>query len=132
MLRTLSGIAVAFIVIFIFGWVLHGIILADQYAALSHLYRTEDATRAMFGWLLGGQLLIATALVLMLNMYGPMLSTALGACFGFFVGLLSAGSQLVSFAVMPFPAELVAWWVGGTLLEMTILGALLADILKDE
>lgn len=132
MLRTLTGIAVAFIVIFIFGWILHGIILADQYAALSNLYRSEDETRAMFSWLAGGQLLIATALVLMLNMYGPMLSTPLGACFGFFVGLLSAGSQLVSFAVMPFPAELVAWWVGGTLLEMTILGALLADILKGE
>ncbi|MDX1496072.1 MAG: hypothetical protein R3352_00820 [Salinisphaeraceae bacterium] len=130
MLRSLTGIAVAFIVIVLVGWFVHGVILADQYAQLDHLYRAQ--ADALFACMLGGQLLIAIALVCLLNMYGPMLSLGLGACFGFFIGLMSAGSQIITYSVMPLPGELISWWVGTSLIQMTILGALLADILKKE
>lgn len=131
-MRLLTALTVAFIVIFLFGWAFHGVLLAEQYAALPALYRSEAETRELFGWLLGGQFLVAVALVLLLQLHQPSLSVALGIRFGFLIGLLSAGSQLAGYAVMPIPLSLLAWWVAGSLLEMTALGALLADILRDE
>lgn len=131
-MRVLTGIVVAFIVVFIFGWAFHGVLLADHYAALPDLYRAEETMSDFLPWLLAGQLLIAIALVLLLNLHRDRLTTRLGLQFGLLIGLLSAGSQLVTYGVMPFPLMLVGWWVLGSFVQMTLLGALLADILKDE
>lgn len=132
-MRILTGIAVAFIVIFIFGWILHGILLADHYAALPELFRPQEEMNGYFIWLFGGQLVVAIGLVLLLNLHGAELNTALGAKFGFCMGLLSAGSQAISYAsIQNISLELLGWWMIGSFVQMTLLGALLGDILKGE
>ena len=132
-MRVLTATAVAFIVIFIFGWILHGILLAEHYAALPDVFRPQTEMRDYFIWLFGGQFLVALALVLLLNMHGDNLTTALGARFGFFMALLSAGSQIISYSSLsPLTMELLLWWIGGSFVQMTLMGALLADILKGE
>ena len=132
-MRVLTATAVAFIVIFIFGWILHGILLVDHYAALPEVFRPQAEMRDYFIWLFGGQLLVALALVSLLNMHSDNLSTALGLRFGFFMALLSIGSQLISYSSLSaLSLELLGWWVIGSLVQMTLMGALLADILKDE
>ena len=131
-MRVLSAIAVAFIFIFIFGWVFHGILLADHYAALSDIYRPQDEMQQYMAWLLGGQLMVAIALVLLLNLHSDRLNMSLGVKFGLLLGLMSAGSQVISYSVIPFTQALLGWWLIGSLVQMTVLGALLADILKEE
>ncbi len=132
-MRVLTATAVAFIILFIFGWILHGILMADLYAALPDVFRPQSEMRDYFIWLFGGQFLVALALVLLLNMHGENLSTALGVRFGFFMALLSIGSQIISYSSLsPLTFEMLVWWSGGSLVQMTLMGALLADILKGE
>ncbi len=132
-MRVLTAITVAFIFIFIFGWVWHGILLAEHYAALPGVFRPQGEMRDYFAWLFGGQLLVAVALVLLLNQHNERLSAGLGLRFGLLMGLLSAGSQIISYSSLsPVSMELLIWWVTGSFVQMPIMGALLADILKGE
>lgn len=131
-MRYVTAGITSFVFIFIFGWAFHGVLLKDIYAAIPPgLYRTEGGMQDHFLWLLGGQLVVAlalTALVVRTCGNGGMKA---GGLIGLIIGVMSAGSQLISFAVMPIPLELILWWIPGTLLQMTLLGMLVADLVKE-
>ncbi len=131
-LRMVTAIAASFIFIFIFGWVFHGVLLKDIYAAIEPgLYRPEGGMRDYFLWLLAGQLLLAVALTGLIARGSANEGLRAGATLGFLIGLMSAGSQLITYAVMPIPLELLLWWIPGTLVEMTLIGMLIADLVQE-
>ena len=128
-MRYITATIASFIFIFVFGWVFHGILLDDIYKSLPQLYRPQEAMTDFFVWLLLGQLVVAIALVAIIARAAPTTGKA-GALYGLLFGVLTAGSQLISYAVMPFPLELVLWWIAGSLVQMTLLGMLIADLVK--
>ncbi len=132
-IRIFTATVAAFIFIFVFGWAFHGILLKDIYAGLpAGLYRPEAGMQDFILWLLGGQFVVAIALTLLISRAANNQGLKTGAYYGFMIGLLSAGSQMATYALMPIPLELLAWWVAGSLVEMTLIGMLIADLVKQE
>lgn len=130
-MRYITATIASFIFIFIFGWVFHGVLLDDIYKSLPQLYRPQEAMQEYFIWLLLGQLLVAVALVAIIARGTGSKGIKEGGLYGFMFGVLSAGSQLITYAVMPFPLELVLWWMAGSLVQMTLLGMLIGDLVQD-
>lgn len=131
--RVITATVASFIFIFIFGWGFHGVLLKDIYAQTPPgLYRPEGGMQDYFMWLLAGQLVLAIALTALITRASANEGLKTGAIYGFLVGLMSVGSQLITYAVMPVPIELLTWWIPGTLIEMTLLGMLIADLVKQD
>ena len=130
-MRYATAAFASFVFIFIYSWVFHGIFLDESYKSLSHLYRPEADMGKYFLWLVGGQMTVSIGLVGLLARAAPTADLKDGAILGFFLGLLPVGSQFASYAVMPFPFELVLWWTAGSLIQMTLLGMLIADLVKE-
>ncbi len=130
-MRYVTATIASFIFIFIFGWAFHGVLLDDIYKSLSQLYRPQDTMQDFFIWLMLGQFMVALALVGIIGRATGSQGLKEGAKYGLLFGLLSAGSQLITYAVMPFPTELVLWWMAGSMLQMTLLGMLIGDLVQE-
>lgn len=130
-MRYITATIASFIFVFIFGWVFHGVLLEDIYKELSHLYRPQAAMKDFFVWLLLGQFMVALALVGIIGRAAGSQGLREGAKYGLMFGVLTAGSQLITFAVMPFPTELIVWWIAGSMAQMTLLGMLIGDLVQE-
>ena len=127
---TLAAIAV-FAFVFVFDWVLHGMILKNTYIQTASLWRSESEMGQHFGWLVLGQLLLSMMFCLIYALR-PGLHDGVGPGIGYglMVGLLLTGPTLISYAVQPLPLNLIGSWILGGIIQLMIAGALLGAIYR--
>jgi hypothetical protein len=124
----ICGIVVAAAALLL-GFLVHGLLLRNDYLALSHLYRSQAQANAHAGWIVLAYLLLGLA---MTWLYRRMPATgsvelARGARFGLAVALVSfVPWHLLAYVGQPLPLSLVARQVAFDLLSMLVLGMLLA------
>ena len=119
----------AFIFIFFFGWFFHEVVLKDTYAQVpSALLRTPEEFKSHFAWLVSGQIVFAFAFAWIFA--SGFSGVGAGIKLGINVAILGIGAHLITYAVQPFPGQLIAYWSVGALVEMAIVGAIVGAIYK--
>ena len=120
---------VMFFAAMLLAFLVHALLLADDYAALGAMYRDAADGERHFPWLLLAHALIGFAMTwIFAQGYASERPTiAQGLRFGLAMALFSTiPGYLIHYAVQPLPASLVARQVVFGTLSMLLLGALLA------
>jgi len=121
----------AFIFIFFFGWFFHEVLLKDTYAQLpSGLSRSADDFKSHFPWLVAGQVVFAFVFALIFASCCGGGGVGAGVGLGIMVAFLGIGAHLITYAVQPFPGNLIAYWSIGGIVEMAIVGVIVGAIYK--
>ena len=116
----------AFVVIFFFEFLWHGMLMKSAYMETPTLWRTEP----MFPLLILGQLVIAFAFTGLYVRKVGVNGAATGMGYGIVIGILCAGGDLIRFAVQPLTIKILWMWIAGGLIEFAILGAIVGAIYK--
>jgi hypothetical protein len=120
----------AFVFIFMFGFVWHGMLMKSAYMETASLWRSEADFQAHFWILILGHAVMAFAFTgLYVSKVGRN-SAATGLGYGVVIGILWAGVELIRFAVEPLTAKILWMWIIGDVIEFAIVGAIVGAIYK--
>ena len=128
--RGVSALIVAFIFIFGFGFVWHGMLMKDAYMETAALWRTDPDFNRHFWILLLGHVVVAFAFTGLYVSKVGMQSAGVGFGYGICFGIFCVGLDLIRFAVEPLTARILWMWIAGSLISFAILGALVGAIYK--
>jgi len=118
----------AFAVVFVFEWLLHGVLLKSTYEATAHLWRKHDE---MVCWaMIAGQLMMPFVAAFIFTKGYEGKGIGEGLRFGLLLGLLFVPGSLMMYAVMPIPVTLLAAWAVGGIVEMVLVGCTIAALYK--
>jgi hypothetical protein len=119
----------AFVFIFIYEWVFHGMILKNSYAQMSGLMRPQ--TEISFPLLAVGQLVGAFFFTMIfVRGFGSGGGMAGGFRYGILIGLFLCGGIIISYAVQPLTSTIaIAWCIGG-IIECAVAGAIVGTLYK--
>ena len=120
----------AFVFIFVFEWIWHGMLMKGMYEATIDVWRPEDPSLMVY--IFAAQFLFAAILTFIYTKVGKHLSCKRGVAFGFFAGLLLAAPQLGAYCYMPIPLTIPLMWMLSMVIECTIAGVIIAAIYKFE
>ena len=121
---------VAFIFIFLFGYVWHAVLMKPAYLETSTLWRTDADFQSHFWVLILGHLVIAFAFTgLYISQIGKN-GVGNGVGYGIVIGMLCSGVNLIRFATEPLTGKILGMWIAGDLIMFAIMGAIVAAIYK--
>jgi len=123
---------VVFVVGFLLSFVIHGVMLHDDYSKLPNLLRTEQDAQGYFPYMILANVLYSLALVWI---YAQGVSAkpwlGQGMRFGLAVWLLTAvPTYLIYYAVQPWPAVVICKSIGFDLVRTTLIGVSAAAIYR--
>lgn len=107
----LSGIA-AFVFVFLFEFLVHGILLTGQYDATMSVWRPQDESNMAV--MLLSQFLYALAVAFFYPIVGSDKECKKAAPFGFGLGLVMAMPQIATYCYLPIPLSLSLMWAGAS------------------
>lgn len=124
-------IVVAFITVWATDFLIHAVWLGSTYKATAELWRPEADMVPMMPWMLLGQFLIATAFTMIFAMCVAekrclRATLKFSAC----IGIITAGGQIIMYAVQPFPGLLVAKWCGAYIVQSLVLGFIVHKVYR--
>jgi hypothetical protein len=135
-----------FLLVFAYDFLLHSIILKTDYVVTGFLWRSPEQMQSYFGSLLFGQVQLSVAFCLIyaflsdarasvcealpVGRGGPAAPLRRGVIYGLLAGLLLCGPNFITFAVQPFPLDLIVKWTLGRLIQMSLAGLLLGAIYR--
>ena len=131
--RFVASVIFAFVFIFLFNWVYHGVLLMDTYAATADLWRPMPKDGAMTTYCyfaMVSQFLTAFMLTYIFTCHYEGKGVGEGVRYGLYMGLLLAAIDLGKYAYMPVDFPLVASWMLGSLLTGLGTGAIVAMIYR--
>ena len=128
--RLLLTAVALFVFIFAFEWLFHGVLLKETYAQTPSMWRPESEMTGHFHWLMLGQALIALMFAILFAQGFAAGGLAAGIRLGIIVGILRIGPTLITYAVQPLPAKLIAFWAVGGLVEAALAGAIAGALFK--
>ncbi len=120
----------AFVFIFVFEWLWHGMLMKGMYEATIEVWRPEDPSLMIY--IFAAQFLFAAVFTYIYTVVGKHLSCKRGVAYGFFAGLLLAAPQLGAYCYMPIPLTIPLMWMLSVIIECTIAGVIIAAIYKFE
>ncbi len=124
--------AVVFFVGFTLNYVIHAVLLHDDYSKLPNLLRTEPDMQSRFHYMIVANIVYSLALAWIFAQgltEKPWLGQ--GIRFGVAVWLLTAvPGYLTYYAVQPWPPEVIYKSIGFDLVRITLLGIVAASIYR--
>ena len=124
--------AVVFVLVFVLGFLIHGVLLSDQYEGLEGMVRPEEEAMGYLPFIVLADIIFAFAFVWIYargREDKPWLGQ--GLRFGLLVWLIWAVPIfLIDYATMPVPAGLIGMQIGLELVDMLILGTTAAGIYR--
>jgi hypothetical protein len=128
--RGVIALIVAFVFIFFFGFVWHGILMKSAYEETASLWRPDADFKNHFWILVVGHAVIAFAFTgLYISKIG-LPSPGIGMGYGIVIGILCSGVNLIRFATEPITMTILWMWIAGDLIMFAIMGALVGAIYK--
>ena len=123
---TLYTIA-TFLVIFLFDWFWHGIILSAYYEQTALVWRSIAGMEQHFYWVIITDILIALGIAKIFHLYcSECNAECRKCCFGLGLGLVLGGCCFAFYPYIPVPIELgLGWFVGGMIEGMLIASVLM-------
>jgi hypothetical protein len=128
--RGFLAFIVAFVFIFFFGFVWHGLLMKPMYLATASLWRPEADFNAHFPILILGHAVVAFAFT---GLYVSKVGTnsgAVGFGYGIVIGILACGVNIIRFAVEPLTTNILFMWFAADLICFAVMGALVGAIYK--
>jgi hypothetical protein len=120
----------AFVFIFFFGFVWHGILMKSAYMATASHWRSEESFHAHFWVLVLGQAVLAFAFTgLYVSKVGVNCAGA-GFGYGLVLGILCCGINLMRYATEPLSHQVILMWLAGDLISLSLMGAIVGAIYK--
>src|SRR6266705_167560 len=126
MKRFILAFIAAYIFIFLWGWLLNGVLLKDIYAQTPNLWRSQSEMMSLFHWIIIGQALIVFAFVMIYASGFAGGGILAGIRLGVLLEIAAIGMRLGFYAVQPFPGKLILYGSASGLIEMIIVGQLSA------
>jgi hypothetical protein len=124
--RGFLAFIVAFVFIFFFGFVWHGLMMKPMYNATSSLWRTEP----VFPILILGHAVLAFAFTGLYVSKVGVNCAGVGFGYGIVIGIFACGVNIIRFAVEPLPTNMLLMWFAADLICFAIMGALVGAIYK--
>ncbi len=128
--RLILALVAAFLFIFVFDWIFHGILLRDIYYATPALWRPQEAMQGYFMWLVLGQLVVALMICFLFATCVRHHNVVAGLWLGLLLGGINAGQTFIVYGVQPIPAKLMAFWIIGGIIELAAIGAIIGAIYR--
>jgi hypothetical protein len=124
--RGFLAFIVAFVFIFFFGFVWHGILMKPMYNLTPALWRTEP----IFPILILGHAVLAFAFTGLYVSKVGVNSAGVGFGYGIVIGIFACGVNIIRFAVEPLTTNILLMWFAADLICFAIMGALVGAIYK--
>src|SRR5260370_34535516 len=120
----------AYIFLFLWGWLLNGVLLKDVCAQTPNHWRTQSEMLGFFHWILIGQALIVFAFVMIYVSGFAGGGVIAGIRFGVLLEIAAIGMRMGVYAVQPFPGKLLIFASIAGLIEVVITGPIVGAIYK--
>jgi hypothetical protein len=130
MKRFIIAFIAAYIFMFVWGWLLNGVLFKDIYAQTPNLWRSQSEMMSLFHWILIGQGLVILAFVMIYASGFAGGGMIAGVRLGILLEIAAIGMRLAIYAVQPFPGKLIVYGSVSGLIEMVIVGAIVGAIYK--
>jgi hypothetical protein len=130
MKRFIIAFIAAYIFLFVWGWLLNGVVLKDVYAETPNLWRSQSEMMSLFHWIIIGQALVVFAFVTIYASGFAGGGVIAGIRLGILLEIAAIGMRLGFYAVQPIPGKLILYGSVGGLIEMIIVGAMVGAIYK--
>ena len=124
--RGFLAFIVAFVFIFFFGFVWHGLLMKPMYIATSSHWRMEP----VFPILILGHAVLAFAFTGLYVSKVGINSAGVGFGYGIVLGILACGINTIRFAVEPLTTNILLMWFAGDIICFAIMGALVGAIYR--
>jgi hypothetical protein len=116
----------AFIFLFVFGFLWYGTLMRPAHEEVSALFKAKPD----FPWLILGHLVMAFFFAMLCVRLVPSGGIGASGALGILVGLMYAGTHLISFAVEPLTTKILWGWIAGGVIQFAIAGAIVGAIYK--
>lgn len=126
--RLLLAMFGAFVCVFGFDFVVHGVLLMEIYDATSSLWRPELEYSEHMHYMLASQVLFSAFFAYMFAQYRDGNDVYEGVMFGFYFGLILASIQLATYSYMPIPFSLTLSWMMASLFKGVGTGAIVGKL----
>lgn len=128
--RGFVAFLVAFVFMFFFGFVWHGMLMKPMYQTTASLWRSQEDFNSHFAILILGHAVVAFAFTGLYVSKVRLNSAAVGFGYGIVLGILACGVNIIRFAVEPLTTNMLLMWFAGDLICFAIMGALVGAIYK--
>ncbi len=130
MKRLIIAFIAAYIFLFVWGWLLNGVLLKDIYAQAPNLWRTQTEMLSLIHWIILGQVLVVFSFVMIYATGFAGGGVMAGIRLGILLEIAAIGMRLAIYAVQPFPGKLIFYGSASGLIEMIIVGAIVGAIYR--
>jgi hypothetical protein len=130
--RFVMASVAAFVFVFAFEFLLHGILLKNVYEATSNLWRPmgSGTKYMMFMWM--SQAGFSAVAAFLFTRHYEAKGIGEGVRFGLYVGLLLASIEVGTYCYLPIPVKLTLAWVVGGLLKGLGTGIAVSLVYKNQ
>jgi hypothetical protein len=128
--RFILAFVAAYIFLFLWGWLLNGMVLKDVYAETPNLWRTQSEMLSLFHWIIIGQALIVFSFVMIYASGFAGSGVIAGVRLGVLLEIAAIGMRMGFYAVQPIPGKLLFYGSMSGLIEVVIVGAMVGAIFK--
>src|ERR1700731_1537759 len=128
--RGFLAFIVAFVFMFFFGFVWHGMLMKPMYQATASMWRPEADFNSHFPILILGHAVVAFAFTGLYVSKGGVNCAGIGFGYGIVLGILACGINISRFAGEPLHSNILFMWLAGALIGLPIMGALVGAIYK--
>ncbi len=116
-----------FFTVFIWDFLIHGVLLMQVYEHTQHLWRTQEESNMLFMFL--SQVIFSLVFVFIYTKHSRAGDSGeSGASFGLRIGLLLSAIELGKYCYMPVPFALVAVWISSQAIKGILAGVVTAKI----
>lgn len=131
MKRFIGAVVAVFVALQIMDFVIHMVLLKNQYALSAQLWRPDAEMKIVLMTLVG--LLFVVCFVLIYDLFFKHKCLRSGFLYGMLLGLaIGASMGYGTYSVMPIPYMVALGWFLGTLAELTVAGLITGLILKEQ
>ncbi len=127
----LASIAVT-IFIMAFDFLFHGMYMANTYEQTANLWRPHETMNKYMIWMILGQIIMSVGFVALFTKAFKRGGIAEGAIYGLLVAIVFIGSNLIMYAVAPYPMSMVISWIIGVTIQLVLAGIIVAFIYKSK
>lgn len=128
--RFFIAFVAVYIFLFVWGWLVNGVILKSVYAETPNLWRSQSEMASLFHWILIGQALLVFAFVAIYATGFAGGGILAGIRLGVLLEIAAIGMRMGIYALQPFPGKLLVFGSLGGLIEMIFVGVIAGAIYK--
>lgn len=115
-----------------FDFLYHGMFMASTYEQTSSLWRPKEVMNDYMVWMMLGQIIMSVGFVALFTKAFKRGGITEGAIFGLLVAILFIGTNLIMYAVAPYPIGMVINWIIGVTIQLVLAGIIVALIYRNK